>query len=272
MSLQFARYSRAIVREIADSLPQYALRSEVGSEISLSLARKQHERYIAALQKAGLHVTVLPADNSTPDCVFVEDTSIICGNKALLTRLGHPSRRPEVDVMRRCLKETMRISVAETPEDATIDGGDVLFTGAEFFVGITKRTNYRGLETLAAVFEQFPVFPIEGLTCLHLKSVASMGSDKVVIVGKSDLGQHVKAEMRRKSTKRLQFLDVPDDSGANCVIANDSLLYVSAEQFPESAGIIEDAFKKEKRHLIPLENTELSKVDGCLTCCSLLLA
>ena len=35
---------------------------------------------------------------------------------------------------------------------ATLEGSDVLFTGREFFVGISTHTNYRGAEVLADTF------------------------------------------------------------------------------------------------------------------------
>ncbi len=33
-------------------------------------------------------VHVLPADERHPDCVFVEDPVVVCGNKALINILG----------------------------------------------------------------------------------------------------------------------------------------------------------------------------------------
>lgn len=42
-----------------------------------------------------------------------------------------------------------------------MDGGDVLFTGREFFVGLTTRTNKEGIETLAKVFHSYPVTTID---------------------------------------------------------------------------------------------------------------
>lgn len=35
---------------------------------------------------------------------------------------------------------------------ATLEGGDVLFTGREFFVGVSSHTNRRGAEVLADTF------------------------------------------------------------------------------------------------------------------------
>ena len=44
----------------------------------------------------GLKVVMMEADESLPDCVFVEDPVVVVGEKAILTTPGHISRRKEV--------------------------------------------------------------------------------------------------------------------------------------------------------------------------------
>ena len=48
-------------------------------------------------------------------------------------------------------------TVCDAPAGARLDGGDVLFTGAELFVGLSSRSNARGAEALAAAFPGVPV-------------------------------------------------------------------------------------------------------------------
>ena len=45
-------------------------------------------------------------------------------------------------------------------ESRTADGADVLFTGKEFFVGISSRTNEAGARALAAAFPEYVVSPV----------------------------------------------------------------------------------------------------------------
>ena len=52
---------------------------------------------------------------------------------------------------------------------ATVDGGDVLYTGTELFVGISNRTNQAGVDFLRKAF-QIPthsIYVLDGF--LHLK-------------------------------------------------------------------------------------------------------
>lgn len=63
--------------------------------------------------------------------------------------------------MRRVMSE-LGLTVVEMGDEeggsggATLEGSDVLFTGKEFFVGISKYTNHRGAEVLADTFRVSP--------------------------------------------------------------------------------------------------------------------
>ncbi len=46
-------------------------------------------------------------------------------------------------------------------EPAYMDGGDVLFTGRELFVGLSSRTNKKSVEFLAKTFPKYQVTPVE---------------------------------------------------------------------------------------------------------------
>ncbi len=53
---------------------------------------------------------------------------------------GHKSRRGETVAMKEAVTK-LGLSVVEMTEPGRMDGGDVLFTGREFFVGQSARTN-----------------------------------------------------------------------------------------------------------------------------------
>ncbi|XP_034066032.1 N(G),N(G)-dimethylarginine dimethylaminohydrolase 1 isoform X2 [Gymnodraco acuticeps] len=229
----FGHYTHAVVRGVPASLAKEALRSSQ-AEVDLAGARSEHEAYVQVLgTRLGLEVVVLPADESLPDCVFVEDAAVVCGDTALITRPGAESRRRETEAMKAALKELNLNIVEMTDENATLDGGDVLFTGQEFFVGLSKRTNQKGAEILADCFKI----------------------------------------MQQMSDHRYDKLTLPDDLAANCLYMNlpnkgHVLLHPTAEEFPESVTV----FEKLKDHmLIPVSNMEKAKLDGALTCCSVLI-
>nr|XP_012603011.1 N(G),N(G)-dimethylarginine dimethylaminohydrolase 1 isoform X1 [Microcebus murinus] len=302
----FGRATHAVVRALPESLAQQALRSTKGEEVDFARAERQHQLYVGVLgSKLGLQVVELPAEESLPDCVFVEDVAVVCEETALITRPGASSRRKEqlrdlfvfssngdyfkilqlvkmavialntvqVDMMKEALEKLQLNIVEMKDENATLDGGDVLFTGREFFVGLSKRTNQRGAEILADTFKDYAVSTVPVTDTLHLKSFCSMAGPNLIAIGSSEPAQKALKIMQQMSDHRYDKLTVPDDKAANCIYLNipskgHILLHRTPEEYPESAKV----YEKLKDHLlIPVSNSELEKVDGLLTCCSVLI-
>ncbi|XP_038649547.1 N(G),N(G)-dimethylarginine dimethylaminohydrolase 1 [Scyliorhinus canicula] len=178
-----------------------------------------------------------------------------------------------VEAIKQVLKDLNLNVVEMTDEAATLDGGDILFTGKEFFVGLSQRTNQRGAEILADVFKDYAVSKVSVTGTLHLKSYCTMAGPGLIAIGSSEHAQKALQIMQEMSDHRYDKLTLPDDQAANCVYLNipnkgHVLLHRTAQEFPESAKVFE---KLKNYTLIPVSNTELAKVDGGLTCCSVLL-
>lgn len=269
---KFGHYTHAVVRGIPNSLATEALRSSQ-SEVDLAKARQEHAEYVEVLRtKLGLEVVELPANEALPDCVFVEDAAVVLGDTALITRPGAECRRGETEAMKEALKKLNLNVVEMKDEDATLDGGDVLFTGQEFFVGLTKRTNQRGAEILADVFKDYAVSTVPVTGALHLKSFCSMGGPGLILIGSSEHAQKAIKIMLQMSDHRYDKLTLPDDLAANCVYMNlpgkgHVLLHSTKEMYPQSVEMLE---KLTDYTLFPCSNSEKMKVDGALTCCSIL--
>ena len=95
-------FTRAIVRPPAPNFAEGLTTAGLGAP-KYELALQQHETYCAALEQCGLTLTMLEANPDYPDSTFVEDVAIVTDSCAILTRPGAPSRRGEVDGMRRTL-------------------------------------------------------------------------------------------------------------------------------------------------------------------------
>ena len=64
--------------------------------------------------------------------------------------------------MRTILKTELGLPLYEIEDkSALLEGGDVLFTGKEFFVGLSNRTNEAGARAVAKAFPDFPCSPIK---------------------------------------------------------------------------------------------------------------
>ncbi|GFS31760.1 n(G),N(G)-dimethylarginine dimethylaminohydrolase 1 [Trichonephila inaurata madagascariensis] len=259
------RCTHAIVSRIPDCFKTNA--AELCGEIDLPLARKQHEELRKVLRDLGVDVIELPPDESQPDCVFVEDTAIVCNGTALICRPGLPTRQKEVDIVRSILKKDMELPIVDIANpEAMVDGGDILFTGKEFFVGLSKRTNDAGARAVADAFPEYPVTPVKVPGKHHLKSLLSIAGPDIICVSASDEAQSVLKRMAQEATYRYQTVTVPDPQAANCLFVNGTLIHRS--EFPNSTKVFEDKIDFNKV-AIPL--SELSKAGGDLSSCCILI-
>ncbi|XP_078686212.1 N(G),N(G)-dimethylarginine dimethylaminohydrolase 1-like [Branchiostoma floridae x Branchiostoma belcheri] len=271
MAAAFGRYHTAVVRGIPDSVRYDALiQAEQRDYVDVEKARQEHAAYVQALRDLGLKIVELPGAEDLPDCPFVEDCAVVCNGTALVTRPGHPNRRGEVHAVKKVLEEDLGLEVVHMVEDeATMDGGDVLFTGKEFFVGLSNRTNEAGARILAETFPDYSVTTVPIARGLHLKCFCTMAAPDVMAVGEGPEAQRAWQEIRARGDHKYAVLNIPDDGAANCMFVNGTIMHCAADEFPKSAKTFTSARLEYPRVQVP--NKELAKVDGSLTCLSLLI-
>lgn len=242
---------KALVRRpsprLAEGIVTYATREPVDAE----LGHAQWQAYVSALMGAGFEpVEIEPAD-SCPDGVFVEDVLVVRGGIAAVTRPGAEARQAET-ASAEAAARALGLEVHRIEAPATLDGGDVLQVGERVYVGIGGRTNSAGAAALGRVFGVEVVeVPLEGV--LHLKSAFTALPDGTVV----GFGPPAPFE---------SFLSVPEESGAHVVVLGERMVLVAAD-CPRTAELYA------ARGLEPVEVdiSEFQKLDGCVTCLSVLL-
>uniref|UniRef100_A0A8C4WR62 Dimethylargininase n=1 Tax=Gopherus evgoodei TaxID=1825980 RepID=A0A8C4WR62_9SAUR len=239
----FGRYTHAIVRSVPDSLAAQPAGDGV-EPVDLAKAHRQYGVYTGILrQKLGLQVIELAADEGLPRSVLVEDAAVIQADTALVTRPWEPARRGEVTRIIRKVLEELKMRVVEVTDDgATLDGSDVLFTGREFFVGISQWTNHRGAEAVADAFRDFAVSTVPVAGSSHLKSFCSMAGPDTIAIGSSEAAKKAMRTMEQLTDHHYDTLTVPDDPAGNCVYVRlgpkgSALLHRSPEEFPSSLPV-----------------------------------
>ncbi len=270
------------MRGLPLSFPKHAVRANEPTEpIDIAKAQKQHEAYRNALENLKVRVTELPADEAQPDCCFIEDTAVVIGNTALVTHLGHPSRKKESDVTKAALEKLGGFCVRDLhtePSDAapqepiTLDGGDVMFTGRDVIVGTSDRSSPAGVAILSNAFDKdYSVMVLPVTEGLHLKSRMSfVGSNTIVIAG-GDFTASMRSMLKCCFEKPYELLLVPDPPAANVLYVNGTLLIRSREEFPGSAAKLHEWANRNRVPVVELNFSEFHKADGALTCCSILL-
>lgn len=249
---------RAICRQPSSSMARCELTHLDREVIDLGRVEREHRGYLLLLESLGVSVDLLPALDSFPDAVFVEDTAIVLDEVAVLSRPGAASRRGEVPSIAEALtpyRECLQLAGA-----GSFDGGDVLRLGKTIYVGRSSRSNQAGIEELAALLEPFGyrVQGVEVKACLHLKSAACALDDSTVLLKEDWVDSKLFAGVRVITTD-------PDEVGAaNVVSLGEDLIYAAGS--PRTSQKLSALGLR----VHELEYGELAKAEGAVTCCSLL--
>ncbi|XP_046683260.1 N(G),N(G)-dimethylarginine dimethylaminohydrolase 1 [Homalodisca vitripennis] len=256
------KFTHAVVCRIPNSFKS--------KDINFEEAKRQHETYVRLLRNIGLDVIELPPDEALPECVYVEDTAVVCNGIALITRPGNPARLKEVETIRSVLKKELDLPVVDISDEAAkLDGGDVLFTGREFFVGLSKWTNEAGARAVAAAFPEYPCTPIKVGDTQHLKYMISMAGPDVFCVSSSKSSQEVLKRIEREATFGYQILTVPEEVAANVLYINGTLVHRSEDEIPDSCKVFYDKIDFARHAVNVSELVKLSN-SGLSSCCLLL--
>ncbi|HCM60060.1 MAG TPA: N(G),N(G)-dimethylarginine dimethylaminohydrolase [Bacteroidales bacterium] len=248
-------YTRAIVRRPGRNFANGITSSNLGKP-DFTMALEQHAAYCEALVKCGVELTVLEADERYPDGCFVEDTAVVNSRVKVISRPGAATRRGEEEAIARVLAGYGPTESITTP--GTLEGGDILRAENHYFIGISERTNKEGAGQLSDILSKHgfttSFIPVEA--GLHLKSdIAYLGDRNFV---STPVFSHV------AQPANTIILDPDEYYSANCLRVNEYLLI--AKGFPKSRmKMLELGY-----NIIELDMSEFSKMDGGLTCLSLL--
>ena len=258
---------RALMRAVPGSFSK-ALAKYFGSgPTDIGLAKKQHAAYAQALLDCGLEVTILPADENHPDCIFVEDQAIIVDGHVLLPLPGHPSRVAEQPPIADFLSRQLNgFQVCGMFGDARMDGGDILRLGNIFFVARSQRTNDAGIETLRNLLthlgHELRIIDIPTEKALHLTSISSTPTDEVILTAEGFLTADDFGELPDGS--RVIFVPEEEVYGCNTIGLENGKVLI-AEGYPTVLEIVRELGLEP----IVLDMSQIREADGSITCCTL---
>ena len=247
--------SKAIVRELSNSYTKCETSHPLGHTVSLKIALEQHKRYCEVLEGLGLEVLKLPPKHSHPDACFVEDTAVVCGKKAFITRMGIESRRGEEKEVEIVLQDYFSISRAIEP--ATIEGGDVVHTPDRLICGLSQRTNSLGVKQMRDWFG-IQIDTIENPSMVHLKSYMKY-LDKNILITSKEYENH-------PLLQNLELLVIPKEEyySINCLAINDTV--IMSDKYENAQNIVKEAGFS----VVSLNMSEFEKCQASLTCLSIL--
>ncbi|GAA1734393.1 dimethylargininase [Microcella frigidaquae] len=248
----------AIVRMPSSRLADGELTHQERVPVDLDLAERQWEDYVGALRAEGFTIVEVPPAEELPDSVFVEDTLVIIDGTAIVTRPGAVSRAREIDDAAPTARD-LGLRVERIVEPGTLDGGDVLQIGSTVYVGRGGRTNAEGIRQLRAIAGRLgrEVVAVPVSKVLHLKSAVTALPDGTVIGHPSTIDD---ASMWRS------FLPMPEAEGGHVVVLGDDAVLM-ATSAPASAELVRSLGYR----VVTVDISEFEKLEGCVTCLSVLV-
>lgn len=256
--------TRAVARRISPNFKD-AIANYFGTgPTDMVASQAAHDDYLAALREHGIEVDILPGLDEHPDCAFVEDTAIVVDGVAVIPRMGHPSREGEQVAVKALLGE--HLDIVEMPEDAKMDGGDVVFLDDRYLIGLSTRTNKSGSDFLRQVAARagYGVMEFEvPLTALHLTTICSSPRPGVIVTAEGHL---TPAQLKPLTDDGVEVIWIPNEESyaANTIGFEDDRLIISAG-YPETERILQAAGYQTRT----VDMTHIRAADGSLTCCSI---
>jgi dimethylargininase len=190
--------------------------------------------------------------------VFVEDAAVVLRGVAILGRPGAEARRAEVESVAATLSD-LGLAAHSITAPATLDGGDVMAVGDTVYVGLGGRTNAEGArqleQALAPAGLAVVVVPVSKV--LHLKSAVTALPDGSVVGYPDALDD---------PSVFTDLVAAAEESGAHVVDLGDGALLMAAGA-PRTAELLA---ARGYRPVI-VEIGEFEKIEGCVTCLSILV-
>lgn len=258
MSARSYRFTHAVVRAPARSSVDGLRAVDVGAP-DFDTFLSHHKVYVDVLRSTGAQVVELPALESFPDSVFVEDAALCLPELAIVMRPGAPSRLGEAAEMAPTLR-ALYVEVRSIEGPGFIEGGDILVTEREILVGKSARTDAAGVDELRGIVADYGYTLREVDTppgVLHFKTDCSLLDEETILATK-----RLDASGCFEGYRVIHTAE-GEEACANTIRFND--VVVMPAGFPKTQEALDAAGYAVR----PVGNSEAAKLDGGMSCLSL---
>ena len=137
----------------------------------------------------------------------------------------------------------------------------MLVLGKNIYVGLSTRSGYWAIDQIQSQLARFGyrVFGVATHGCLHLKSAVTRISDNSLLINPQWV------DTRHLEMFDLVEVDPSEPHAANILSLGDCCIYPST--YPKTQACLERRGQK----IITLDQSEIIKAEGAVTCCSLIL-
>lgn len=271
--LEEEKEQTVIFRELPKSITQ-ALTSQENVNVNYQKALEQHNHYIDQIQELVPNSIILSPLEEYPDSCFVEDTMVnLKSGVVVLTNPSAPSRKGEAESIANLFIDDLQLNQKSSVYQMknSSDGGDVLvIDGKYLFVGDSSRSQVLAHQEWEQICSENDMIfsTIKVNDALHLKSLVTYLGPKIGLVAVNNKnGQQAVEQI-------LATLDFcPPVNWVNNTLAANMLRvknHVFCQNLSDDVRVeLENKYQDFK--FVLLDMSELAKVDGALTCCSVFI-
>lgn len=179
---------------------------------------REYEGFVALLERFGLEIGYLPADESTGlDSIYAHDPLVISHKGAILCNMGKVARQAEPEAAARYLQQVGVPILGRISGSGRLEGGDVCWLDERTVaVGEGYRTNAEGIRQLRSLLgdavDEVIAVPLPHWTgpddCLHLLSFISPVDHDLAVV----YSRMMPVPFRQLLLERgMRLVEVPDE-------------------------------------------------------------
>ncbi|MFD1737634.1 dimethylarginine dimethylaminohydrolase family protein [Bacillus salitolerans] len=238
-------------------------RGSIETTIDLDKAMSQHGLFIKKLQEYEIEVNYLEPKAPYTEGVFTRDVGFVLGEEMFISKMAHPPRVGEEQVLIDWLNHE-GIPHQDLTKDH-IEGGDVLVDGRYIFVGVSNRTNLVSVQHLQALLLNFEVkaLPFSD-KFLHLDCIFNIVSPTEALLYPGELSKEDEAFI----TSKYEIIELSKREQATL---GTNILSIGHKRII-SEPMNEEVNRKLRNRgfeVIEVPFSELIKAGGSFRCCSL---
>jgi N-dimethylarginine dimethylaminohydrolase len=234
-----------------------------GTEVQPSASRlvDQHANVVRVLTAAGVQVVDVEPTLNLPYQFNVRDTAVVIGSRLILGRMARAVRMPEPAAFGAVLNAESVVTALA----GQLEGGDIIVTPEEVFVGLGERTDESGYASLRDLLRGTrKVTPIKlAGGVLHLDVAANLLSRHVGVLHRPSIVGDLPDSLRQ-----VAWIEVTDDEFAEQAV-NMLALEQGAVMLDARHERLKNALEIRGFRCITVQLEEITKVGGGVRCMTL---
>lgn len=227
----------------------------------LDILIKQQKMFIDVLKTFGVKIYLAKPRPDSPNQINIRDVATVVNDMLIICSMKETLRQNEPKAI------NSLIEILDSPimqvNAGFVEGGDIILDADTLYVGISERTDYKGVEWLEENFGQR--FKVQALQLnphfLHLDVVFNIIGDNMSLI----YSPAFKDSTLRILKKRYKFIEVTKDEQftlATNVLSLSPNIVISNEIHKRINNILEEQGKD----VIKIDYSEILKIGGAFRC------